>query len=237
MVTRELLPKTLPKLCGLPDVEGAVVQFKAGDGANLVGAVAGRSSGRVGVVLANPGGGEICNWVSLSGDPKLINALVADGDQVLLFDYRGTGHSPKASGSRSSAFDQDVRGAVAELRQRGVRRIVLVGGSVGGIVSLVAATKLKPPPAAIIGLSASGISTPFRDSDGETAAAKLHAPLLLVVAHDDELSAARGLFKASSSSDKQLLVVPGSSHAFFGLDPSGPKIRARVLTLIRAHTR
>ena len=57
-------PKTLPTLCGLPDVEGAIVEFKAGDGANLVGAVAGRSGGRVGVVLANPGGGEICNEVA-----------------------------------------------------------------------------------------------------------------------------------------------------------------------------
>ena len=230
------LPKTLPKLCGLPDVEGAVVQFKAGDGANLVGAVAGRTGGRVGVVVANTADGEICNWVSLGGDPKLTNALVADGDQVLFFDYRGTGRSPKTSGSRSSAFDQDVLGAVAELRRRGAKRIVLVGGSVGGIVSLVAATKLKPSPAAIIGLSASGTSPPFTDSDGGTAATKLHAPLLLVVAHDDVLATARSLFKASSAKDKQLLVVPGSSHAFFGLDPSGPKIRARVLTLIRAHT-
>jgi len=224
-------------LCGLPEVEGAVVQFKAGDGAHLVGAFAGRSGGPVGVVLANPGGGAICNWVSLSGDPKLINALVADGDQVLLFDFRGTGRSPKASGSRLSAFDQDVLGAVAELRRRGARRIVLVGASVGGIVSVVAATKLKPPPAAIIGLSATGISPPFGNSDGRTAAATLHAPLLLVVAHDDEFSAARSLFKASPSKDKQLLVVPGNSHGFFGLDPSGPKIRARVLTFIRTHTR
>lgn len=35
-------PKTLDKLCRLPYVKGAVVRFPASDGAELVGAVAGR---------------------------------------------------------------------------------------------------------------------------------------------------------------------------------------------------
>jgi pimeloyl-ACP methyl ester carboxylesterase len=229
------LPTTLPKLCGLPDVQGAVMTFRAADGTNLVGAVAGRPGGRVGVVVANTADGEICNWVSLGGLPAVINGLVGDGDQVLLFDYRGTGRSSKAPAARSHAYDKDVLGAAAALRRRGAQQIVLIGGSLGGIVSLVAGAELKPTPAAVVGLSAGGISAPFANADGRVAAAKLHAPLLLVVAHNDELGDAKKLYRASSAKDKQLLVVPGSAHAYFGLDPAGPRVSARVLAFVRAH--
>jgi pimeloyl-ACP methyl ester carboxylesterase len=231
------LPKTLRALCGLPYVNGAVVQFRAADGATLVGAVAGPRGGRVGVVLANTFNGEICDWVSPSGDEKLINALAAAGYQVLLFDHRGTGRSPSAPTGRSEAYDQDVVAGAAELRRRGARRIVLAGGSRGGVAALVAATELKPAPAAVVGLSPSSFSFGrITSAAGLKAAGQSGAPLLLVVAKDDVLDYVKSLYKTSASSDKQLLVVPGSAHAYFESDPSGPKVRARILAFVRAHT-
>lgn len=233
------LPTTLTKLCGgLPYVKGDVVQFHASDGARLVGAIAGPKGGRVGVVFANTADGEICDWVSLFGDEKIINGLAAAGDQVLLFDFRGTGHSGKVSGPGSGAFDRDVLAGAAELRSRGARRTVLVGGSFGGNVSLVAATELNPPPAAFVGLSASGLSTgTFGDPAATAAARKLRVPMLFVVAHDDVLGETKGYYQAAGSKEKELFVVPGSAHAYFESDASGPKVLARVVSFIRAHTK
>jgi pimeloyl-ACP methyl ester carboxylesterase len=231
------LPKMLRALCGLPYVNGPVVRFRAPDGAGLVGAVVGPRGGRVGVVLVNTFDGEICDWVSPFGEEKLINALAAAGDQVLLFDHRGTGRSPAAPAGRSEAIDLDVVAGAAELRRLGARRIVLVGGSRGGVAALVAAAELKPAPAAVVGLSASSFPTGrVNAAAGLKAVGRSRAALLLVVAKDDVLDYVKSLYAASASKDKQLLVVPGSAHAYFESDPSGPKVRARILSFIGAHT-
>jgi pimeloyl-ACP methyl ester carboxylesterase len=233
-------PKTLRKLCGLPYVPGTVVRFPASDGAPLVGAVSGK--GRVGVLFANTSDGGLCDWVA--GEWHTINAIVAAGNQVLLFDYRGTGFSPKHPGTASGAWDRDVIGGAAELRRLGAHQVVLAGASTGGIVVLAAGTKLKPAPAGIIGLSASGDPGPTSTGpakgglDGAAAVAAIRLPLLFVVAKDDlfAFSPTQTLFRAARSKDKQLLVVPGSSHGFFDKDASGAKVRTRILTFIQAHT-
>ena len=181
----------------------------------------------------------------VAGENKTINALVAAGDQVLLFDYRGTEFSPKPSGKAAGRWqDHDVLGAAAELRRLGAHEVVLAGGSLGGVAVLVAATTLKPAPAAVIGLSASGFGptqTALQRSgaDAKTAVAAIRAPLLFVVAqHDpsDATNSAHTLFRAARSKDKELLIVPGETHAFFDNDASGAKVRTRILAFIKAHT-
>jgi alpha-beta hydrolase superfamily lysophospholipase len=233
-------PKTLEKLCGLPYVKGVVVRFSGSDGAELVGAIAGK--GRVGVLLANLYGGRMCNWVAIERDT--INAIVAGGAQVLLFDYRGIGFSPKHPGPAAGAWDRDVIGGAAELRRRGARQVVLVGASAGGAAVLAAAGRVKPAPVGIIALSPGGpIGATSRGVDKDRAAAvaavaALRVPLLFVVAKQDPLGGeTKPLFRAAGSTDKQLLVVPGSSHGFFDFDASGAKVRARILGFIKAHTK
>jgi pimeloyl-ACP methyl ester carboxylesterase len=76
----------------------------------------------------------------------------------------------------------------------------------------------------------------FGDPAGRAAAHKLRVPLLFVVARGDVLDETTSLYRAASSKDKHLLVVPGTAHAYFQSDPSGPLIRARVLSFIRSHT-
>jgi len=231
-----VVPQTLSKLCGLPYVKGAVVRFSASDGAQLVGAHAGK--GRVGVLMANMDNGRMCDWVA--NERETINAIVAAGAQVLLFDYRGTGFSAKHPGTASTARDRDVIGGAAELRRLGARRIVLVGASSGGIATLVAATKLKPAPAGVVELSASGdaAGTTSRGLDAKAAVATLRVPLLFIVAKDDPYAFAstKTLFRAARSTDKALLVVPGSSHGFFDYDASAGKVRNRILAFVRSHT-
>jgi len=232
-----ILPKTLSRLCGLPGPNGAVVQFPAGDGAPLVGAVAG--NGKIGVVLANTSDGEICDWVA--NEIKLINSLVGQGYRVLFFDYRGTGRSPKAAGKQSGAWGEDAIGAASELRKLGSNRIVLVGASTGGIVVLAVAQTVKP--VAVIGLSASGdpgatsTSADKGGLDGKAAVKALRVPLLFIAAKQGTFGFAptEQLYRAAQTADKQLLVVPGQAHAFFDLDPSGPKVDARILDFISTH--
>jgi pimeloyl-ACP methyl ester carboxylesterase len=93
-------------------------------------------------VFANASDGGICDWVANERDT--INAIVAAGAEVLLFDYRGTGFSPRHPGAASAAWDRDVVGGAAELRRLGARRVVLAGASNGGIVALAAATSVHP---------------------------------------------------------------------------------------------
>jgi len=225
-------PRTLDKLCSLPYVQGAVVRFSASDGAELVGAIAGK--GRVGVLLANTSGGSMCNWVALERDT--INAIVAGGAQVLLFDYRGTGFSPKHPGAAPGAWVRDVIAGAGELRRRGARRVVLAVASAGGDAVLAAAGKV-PASAGIIALSPG--PDPHVGVDGKTAVSALRLPLLFVVAKQDPypFDETKALFRAARSTDKQLLVVPGSTHGFVDSDPSGAKVRTRILGFIKAHTK
>ncbi len=229
---------TLTKLCSLPTVPAQIVRFQAGDGAKLVGAVAG--SGPTGVVLASQADGSMCDWIS--SEDQTLRALVASGYRVLLFDYRGLGHSPRASGA-PKARERDVVAAATELERLGARRVALVGASVGGVLAIAAADQLRPRPVAVVGWSATGANGPntgpdFGNVDGTAAAAKLRTPLLLVAAKGDAdaTSQAQTLYRAAPSSERHLLVVPGGSHGFFDLDPVGARVRARTLAFIGAHS-
>jgi pimeloyl-ACP methyl ester carboxylesterase len=222
------VPKTLGKLCGLPYVNANVVHFKSADGAEVTGAVGG--NGRVGVVLANTSDGTMCDWVG--NESKFVNLLIGKGYRVLLFNYKGT------------HLDANVVGAAAQLRAMGSSKVVLVGGSMGGIVVIASAAKTKPAPVAVVGLSAAGDPGPTSTSPAEgglhgtTAVAALKVPLLLVAAKSDLYAFAptQTLYRAAREPDKQLLIVPGQAHAFFDTDPSGPKVDARVLAFISSHT-
>src|SRR5581483_10484250 len=65
----------------------------------------------------------------------------------------------------------------------------------------------------------------------------LRVPLLFIAAKQDAYGFAptEQLYRAAQTADKQLLVVPGQAHGFFDLDPSGPKVDARILDFIRTH--
>jgi pimeloyl-ACP methyl ester carboxylesterase len=47
----------------------------------------------------------------------------------------------------------DVAGAVAVLRARGVRKVALVGASMGATTALLAGAALRPPVSAVVSLS------------------------------------------------------------------------------------
>jgi len=127
------------------------VTFEASDGVRLAGRIFGE--GTQGVILAHMRPADQRSWFDFA------DRLAGAGYQVLTFDFRG--YCPGGEGGCSEgdrAIDQiwkDVVGAVAYLRgERGVGRVALVGASMGGTASLIAASQPGVDVRAVITLSA-----------------------------------------------------------------------------------
>jgi alpha-beta hydrolase superfamily lysophospholipase len=126
-----------------------------------------------------------------------------------------------------------------------VREIVLVGASLGGIIVIATAPDLDPEPRAIVTLSASGFAGTnsgrgYGNLDAKAAVERLDVPLLLVTAEGDReaLVDARALNAAATTETKELVILPGSSHATALLSdkPSAAAVRARLVDFIKKHT-
>jgi len=99
--------------------------------------------GDTGVVLCNPYGHEAL-WAHRSWR-GLAEHLSANGMPALRFDYRGTGDSAQSEddGERVDAWVSSVMDAVQYLRKTtGVKRVVLCGVRLGGMVASLAAQRL-----------------------------------------------------------------------------------------------
>ena len=193
--------------------------FRTADGARLQGAVLGR--GRTGVVFAHQVAGDRCQWLDFARE------LAGKGYRVLVFDMRGYGAS---SGAANVRPDRDVASAAAELRRRGVRRVVLVGASMGGTGVVAAAPGIRPAVSGVVDLSG---PVGFGGVNALVTAKRLTAPALFVAGRDDGdfASATRALYRAAASKDKQLVIASTSWH---GVDlVSLPPVKKRVLGFIR----
>jgi pimeloyl-ACP methyl ester carboxylesterase len=245
------------EICGVK-VPGKPIYFRSEDGVRLAGAALGR--GDRGVVFANgwgatfasgrsrridyqtgvPRGGLYCEWLRAR---RFTDALIRSGFQLLLFDYRGTGESDSPRGAVHDRYDLDLAAAVDELRRRGVHDVVLVGSSFGGIVVIATAPDLDPRPRAIATLSASGFAGTnsgrgYGDLDAKAAVGRLDVPLLLVAAEGDPyVGDSRALDAAATIEEKELVILPGSSHATALLsdEPAAPEVRAHLVGFIKKH--
>lgn len=83
----------------------------------------------------------------------LAGALIREGYNVLLFDLRGHGQSQGARVTLGAHEQGDVAGAVDFARQRGARRIGVVGFSIGAVATLLAAAE-EPAISVIVSDSA-----------------------------------------------------------------------------------
>ena len=240
-------------LCGV-DVAGKLIHYRTADGVQLTGAAAGR--GDRGVVFANgwnsanrgrmvpvsqPIGlttsGIYCTWLS---DPRLAHQLLRSGFQLLMFDYRGTGKSGAGRGAAAHRYDLDVAAAVDAARHRHVRALILVGGSFGGVVVVATARELRPRPAAIVTLSASGFDgtnsgRDYGNLDAKAAVEQLDVPLLLIASMREGAGFvdSRALAAAGKMKSKELDLVPGSAHSTELLGNAG--VRQSIVDFIEQH--
>ena len=176
----------------------------------LEGAVIG--DGATGVVLANESGNRTCPWMPLATD------LAHHGDRVVTFEY----------------FDKDkaareLRDEAAALRHAGVRRVALVGASLGGraVVQAAAGTDL----ASAVSLSAERSIGTYPDL--LPAAHRVRTPSLYITAKNDGFTNfgrdTRRLHAATPSS--RLLILKGGDH---GTDLL-PGVDAAIRRFIQAH--
>lgn len=190
---------------------GKIFDYKRG-GTTTKGVIMGK--GPVGVVVSYERQGSVCDWLPLA------DRLVAEGHRVLLFDRNNT-----------AAPEEDTVAMAQRLRKAGATKVVLVGGSMGGRLSLLAAGKLDFPVAAVI--SVSGTIQPGEVDD-------LRAPFLQVTGDADPEAPVDMLQivynEAVKSADRQLLVLPGSAHAseLFAGD-QGEKALSAVTSFVEKH--
>lgn len=115
------------------------VTFESIDGVRLAGRMFGPQGATAGVVLAHMKPADQSSWFDFA------DQLGGLGYRTLTFDFRGYcpgGDAGCSQGTKDvSAIWQDVAGAVGLLRGEGVRRIGLVGASMGGTASLVVASQ------------------------------------------------------------------------------------------------
>jgi pimeloyl-ACP methyl ester carboxylesterase len=173
--------------------------FKAKDDVTLSGKIVG--TGTTALIFSAMDGDSKEEWTDVAP------LLAARGYLTLAYDYRGVGQSQGRYVREQ--LDRDLRAAVTLAHEKGATKIVLIGSSLGGLVTLkVAATA---HPAAIVALSApksfGGLSvTP------EELRAIPGAKFLAAAERDgDYASSAQGMYSAVSE-PKELHIYPGNAH-------------------------
>jgi dienelactone hydrolase len=163
-------PTTSPARTGAPQIS-----FPAADGPSVTGRLWG--SGTTAVILSNMGDNDPAHW------ERFAPTLAAKGYTVLTYAYRypSPSRSITAQGARDAV--NDLRGAVAFARSRGAQRVVLIGASLGGMVTAKAAGSLDVAGAAIIAAPGDRPDFEMRIEPAELAAIK--APKLFVASDGD----------------------------------------------------
>ena len=179
------------------DVPQQSMTFTTQDGVTLSGRVFG--AGDVGVVLAHMYAKDQSSW------SELAEVLAVEGYQVLAFDFRGYGVS---TGTKDIALiDRDIVAAMTALVERGVKRVFVVGASMGGTAALVAAAGENP--AGIVALSP---PVQFQGLDASKAVSASSCPKLFLAAQGDSAaSSTQSLFQLANE-PKHIVMLTGSAH-------------------------
>jgi pimeloyl-ACP methyl ester carboxylesterase len=181
------------------------VSFQTSDGWTIRGDLYG--SGERGVLLVHGGRFTKESWSEQAAH------LVKAGFCVLAIDLRGFGASQQGPPSLNPGFGSslDVVAAMRYLRERGVRRISIVGASMGADAAAEASISTRPGEIDRLILLAGSASEP---------ADALKGRKLFVVTEGDanaagaRLPAIRRQYEAAND-PKELLVLGGSAHAQF----------------------
>ncbi|HEU4356346.1 MAG TPA: alpha/beta fold hydrolase [Actinomycetota bacterium] len=133
-----------------PPEGSEAVTFDSADGVPLEGRLLGEGS--VGVVLSHMRPSDQTSWWDFAQD------LVDEGYLVLTYNARGYCPGGVAGCSQGEPdlgeIWRDVVGAVDFIRSRGAARVALIGASMGGTASLVAAAEDGVDPEVVVALSA-----------------------------------------------------------------------------------
>ena len=181
--------------------------------------------GERGVVLAHGGRFDKESW------ERQARELAAAGFRVLAIDFRGYGPSrgPGQADPLSAPLHLDVLAAVQYLRKNGAKTVAVVGGSMGGSAAADASIQSERGEIDRLVLLGAAPNGP---------AEKIKAPILFIVARDDEngdglrLPTIRAQYERAPE-PKELIVLEGSAHAqaLFDTD-QGERVMREILRFL-----
>jgi dipeptidyl aminopeptidase/acylaminoacyl peptidase len=212
-------PTATPKATATATPEPGTFYFTTDDGVTLSGKIVG--SGATAIVLSAQDGDPGVEWAPLASQ------LADRGYLVMTYNYRGI--DPSQGRYIKDQLDHDLRAAIAAAQAKGATKIVLMGASLGGLVTAKVAATAKPTAVVILSAPASwGGMTVTGDE-----MAMITAPKLFVASQNDHpfSSTVQQLYDASPQ-PKQIHIYPGNSHGvdFFG----APDIKADFLARLFA---
>jgi pimeloyl-ACP methyl ester carboxylesterase len=177
------------------------VAFGSTDGVTLRGQLWPR--GRTAVVFSHMYGTDQSIWYDLA------ERLAARGYTALTFDFRGVGTSSGRLVIRR--VSRDTIAAVRFIRGRAPRKVVLIGASMGGTSSLVAAGETRVDGVVII---ASGMA--FQGLDARPYLPALRMPKLFIVgSRDAPFNESAQTMYARTPAPKALLQIPTAVHGTY----------------------
>jgi pimeloyl-ACP methyl ester carboxylesterase len=185
------------------------ITFQSTDGVKLDGRLFGPDKGSAGVVLAHMFPADQSAWYFFA------DRLGDLGYRVLTFDFRGYcpgGDAGCSEGEKNiPAIWQDVEGAVAALRSKGVTRLALVGASMGGTASLIVAAKQGRDIDAVITLSA---PLAFEGLDASPQVLAEVSAAKLFIAGNEDIAAAQAVdaFYGQSLQPKRPVILTTDDH-------------------------
>lgn len=220
---------TLPPVgaeCREEATKGRTLRLTNGAGHSVAAVELG--TGSSGVVLAHQSDGSLCEWLPYG------EQLAAQGFRVIAFDFVGSGSS---SMPKQKTYVEDVRTAVAYLRQQGALKVVIMGASMGATMSIVAGAAIAPPVDGVIALSS---PLTFDGVNAQRAAPSLKSPVLYVAGDTDGDYAtyAKDIYEATPGNLRTLLVVTAAQHGIRLLDgevQASFQVRTEVLAFLYLH--
>jgi dienelactone hydrolase len=177
-----------------------------------------RGSGEVGIVFANDSNNDACDW------SREARALVDRGYAVAVFDA-------------SVGYESRQALAVAQaLRKTGVRRIAVIGASVGARAVLQVGAARPRDVVGLVALSAERTIS-SNPSDLLPIAGKVRVPVLTIGSREDPLT----MFGKDTTAwhraipEDRVLLLSGDDHGVELLgDRHGPRVRAAILAFLRS---
>jgi dienelactone hydrolase len=193
-------PTSIQQRCLVP-VEGGLTSFPGPEGSTMAGAALGEGADAA-VFLHQTSAAGFCGWATYA------DWVASQGVKAVLVDLCGWGRSA-CKGGFAADSEAQVRLLVDWARQRGARRVTVVGASMGGAIALGVGQGAGAD--AVVDLSGPAVWQGVPTA-GE-AAAETRVPLLVAVAPGDrgmDPPALRAAVQASPAHHKRFVSTKGS---------------------------
>ena len=143
--------------------------------------------------------------------------LTENGYIVLTYDFRGYG---KTGGSKDiSQIYKDLEAAVDFIKQYDIKKIFLVGASMGGTASIIVASKEK-----VDGLVSISAPTEFKGLSAVDEIEKVQCPKLVIASKGDvPVAESANILFEEFSEPKSIKIFDGSAHGTFIFDKEPEK--------------